>query len=109
VGNLSGGNQQKVSIGKALAADPRVILLNEPTRGIDVDAKQEIYKLIRGLANQGVAVLIYSSDMMEIIGLCDRVLTFYEGRLTYEMTGDDINEENIMYGQMNLQPADKNK
>lgn len=73
VGTLSGGNQQKVVIGKALAANPKVILFNEPTRGIDVEAKQEIYRLIRSLVESGTAVILYSSDIMEIIGLCDCV------------------------------------
>lgn len=102
VGNLSGGNQQKVSIGKTLGGSPKVVLLNEPTRGIDVEAKQEIYKLIRQLANSGVAVLIYTSDMMETIGLCDRIITLYEGRITGELTGSNITEEKIMAGAMNL-------
>ena len=100
--NLSGGNQQKVSVGKSLAALPKVLFLNEPTRGIDVEAKQEIYRLIRKLANEGVAVAVYSSDLMEVIGLSDRVLTLYEGRITSELTGEDINEERIMFGAMNI-------
>ncbi len=102
VGNLSGGNQQKVSIGKSLAGEPRVLLLNEPTRGIDVEAKQEIYRLIRRLASEGTGVLIFTSDMMEVIGLSDRVITMYEGRITGELSGDEINEELIMRGAMNL-------
>lgn len=102
VGNLSGGNQQKVAIGKTLSDLPKVILLNEPTRGIDVEAKQEIYRLIRDLANKGVAVLMYTSDMMETIGLSDRVITMYEGRITGELTGDELTEEKIMYGAMDL-------
>ena len=102
VGNLSGGNQQKVSIGKTLSDEPKVVLLNEPTRGIDVEAKQEIYKLIRSLSDSGVAVLVYTSDMMETIGLSDRVITIFEGRITGELTGADITEEKIMAGAMNL-------
>ncbi|OUQ26582.1 sugar ABC transporter ATP-binding protein [Lachnoclostridium sp. An131] len=102
--NLSGGNQQKVSIGKILEDVPKVLLLNEPTRGIDVEAKQEIYRLLRSLADEGVAILCYTSDMMETIGLCDRVLTLYEGRITGELgerEGALITEENIMRGAMN--------
>ena len=95
-GNLSGGNQQKVVIGKSLAIRPKVLIFNEPTRGIDVEAKQEIYQLLRRLAAEGIAVLMYSSDMLEVIGLSDRVLPMYEGRITAELTGDDINEETIM-------------
>ena len=102
VGNLSGGNQQKVSIGKNLADEPKVLLLNEPTRGIDVEAKQEIYKLIRKLADEGVGIIVYTSDMMEVIGISDRVVTMYEGKLTGEYRKDEINEVSIMQGAMNL-------
>jgi ABC-type sugar transport system ATPase subunit len=101
-GNLSGGNQQKVSIGKNLASEPKVLILNEPTRGIDVEAKQEIYKLIRELADSGVAVLVYTSDMMEVIGLSDRVMTMYEGRITSTLEKNEVNELSIMQGAMNL-------
>ena len=96
VGNLSGGNQQKVSIGKSLATHPKVLLLNEPTRGIDVEAKQEIYRLIRKEAEEGIGVIMFSSDMMELIGLSDRIITMYEGRITGELSGDEIREEVIM-------------
>jgi len=99
---LSGGNQQKVAIGKSLEDMPKVLLLNEPTRGIDVQAKQEIYKLMRKLANNGVAILCYTSDMMETIGLCDRVITLFEGRITGELSGAEITEEIIMRGAMNV-------
>ena len=102
VGNLSGGNQQKVSIGKSLATHPKVLLLNEPTRGIDVEAKQEIYRLIRKEAEEGIGVIMFSSDMMELIGLSDRIITMYEGRITGELSGDEICEEVIMRGAMNL-------
>ena len=95
---LSGGNQQKVVIGKSLAAEPKVILFNEPTRGIDVEAKQEIYRMIRSLATQGTAILIYSSDIIEVVGMCDRVLTLYEGRITASLQQTNINEEQIMRG-----------
>ena len=102
VGNLSGGNQQKVSIGKSLATHPKVLLLNEPTRGIDVEAKQEIYRLIRKEAEEGIGVIMFSSDMMELIGLSDRIITMYEGRITGELSGNEIREEVIMRGAMNL-------
>ena len=105
--NLSGGNQQKVSVGKSLAAQPKVLFLNEPTRGIDVEAKQEIYRLIRHLADNGVAVAVYSSDLMEVIGMSDRVVTMYEGRITSELTGADINEEKIMFGAMNVRSEEE--
>ncbi|MCD8197084.1 MAG: sugar ABC transporter ATP-binding protein [Lachnospiraceae bacterium] len=102
VGNLSGGNQQKVAIGKVLNDLPKVILLNEPTRGIDVEAKQEIYRLIRRLASEGIAVLLYTSDMMETIGLSDRVITMYEGHITGELSSSELTEERIMFGAMGL-------
>ena len=81
VGTLSGGNQQKVVIGKWLMTAPRIILLNDPTRGIDVGTKQEIYQLLRRLADEGAAILLYSTDYDELIGCCDRVLVFYDGRI----------------------------
>ena len=98
VGNLSGGNQQKVVLGRACAINPKVLLFNEPTRGIDVDSKQEIYTLMREYAERGVVVIIYSSDMLEVIGLCDKVITMYEGRITDVFEGDSMTEENILLG-----------
>ncbi len=78
-GSLSGGNQQKVVLAKWLAMKPRVIILDEPTRGIDVGAKVEIYRLMRGLADAGVAILMISSDMEEVIGVSDRIAVMHEG------------------------------
>lgn len=97
VGNLSGGNQQKVVLGKWLSLKPKVLLLDEPTRGIDVGAKQEIYQLMDQLAAQGIAVLFVSSEMEEIIGMSDRVLVMHEGRITGELPGDQLSEESIMH------------
>jgi ribose transport system ATP-binding protein len=97
VGNLSGGNQQKVVLGKWLALKPRVLLLDEPTRGIDVGAKQEIYQLMDELAGQGIAVLFVSSEMEEIIGMSDRVIVMHEGRITGELIRQDLSEESIMH------------
>jgi ribose transport system ATP-binding protein len=94
---LSGGNQQKVVLGKALALQPRVLLLDEPTRGIDVGAKQEIYKVMEELARQGVAILFVSSEMEEILGLSDRVLVMHEGRLTGELARRELREEAVMH------------
>jgi ribose transport system ATP-binding protein len=93
---LSGGNQQKVVLGKWLCLNPRLLLLDEPTRGIDVGAKEEIYKLIDELAGRGVAILFASSEMEEIMGLSDRVLVMHEGRITGELARAEINEEAIM-------------
>ncbi len=94
--NLSGGNQQKVVLGKWLAMKPRVLLLDEPTRGIDVGAKQEIYQLMDELAGEGLAILFVSSEMEEIIGMSDRVLVMHEGRLTGQLNRDQLTEEAIM-------------
>ena len=93
---LSGGNQQKVVIGKWLAMNPRVLLLDEPTRGIDVGAKQEIYGLMEKLAGQGVAILFASSEMEEVIGMSDRTLVMHEGRITGELKREELSEEAIM-------------
>lgn len=96
VGSLSGGNQQKVVLGKWLALQPQVLLLDEPTRGIDVGAKHEIYELMDELAAQGMAVLFVSSEMDEIIGMSDRVIVMHEGRITGQLTSDELTEEAVM-------------
>ena len=96
VGMLSGGNQQKIMIGKALSIRPKLIIFDEPTRGIDVGSKAEIYKTLRNLATEGVGVIVISSELPEIIGLCDRVCVLYEGRLCGEVKNEDINEQTII-------------
>ena len=93
---LSGGNQQKVVLGKWLCLQPRVLLLDEPTRGIDVGAKEEIYKLMDQLAGRGVAILFASSEMEEIIGLSDRVLVMHEGRIASALDRAEVSEESVM-------------
>lgn len=93
---LSGGNQQKVVLGKWLAMRPKVLLLDEPTRGIDIGAKREIYALMEELAGQGVAILFVSSEMEEVIGMSDRVLVMHEGRIAGELGREDLGEEAIM-------------
>ena len=93
---LSGGNQQKVALAKWLALSPKILILDEPTRGIDVGSKSEIYKLIRKLADQGMGVIMVSSELEEIIGLSDRVLVMHEGRCTGVLAREEISEENIM-------------
>lgn len=93
---LSGGNQQKVVIGKWLAMEPKVLLLDEPTRGIDVGAKQEIYGLMEDLAKQGVAILFVSSELEEVMGMSDRTLVMHEGQITGELSRDQLSEEAIM-------------
>lgn len=94
--SLSGGNQQKVMIAKWLAINPKILILDEPTRGIDVGAKAEIHNLLRELAKSGIGIILISSELPEIIGMCDRVLVMREGRITGELSGDNITEENIM-------------
>jgi ribose transport system ATP-binding protein len=93
---LSGGNQQKVVIGKWLALNPRVLLLDEPTRGIDVGAKQEIYALLEQLAVEGVAILFVSSEMEEILRLSDRALIMHQGHIAGELKPDELSEEAVM-------------
>ena len=93
---LSGGNQQKVVLGKWLALKPRVLLLDEPTRGIDVGAKQEIYRLMEQLAGQGVAIVFVSSEMEEILGMSDRALVMHEGRIAGELARAQLSEEAVM-------------
>jgi len=94
--NLSGGNQQKVCLAKALINEPEVLLLDEPTRGIDVGAKLEIYRLISDLAKEGKSIIFVSSELPEVIGCSDRVYSMANGRITQEFIGDAINEENIL-------------
>jgi len=96
VSSLSGGNQQKIAIAKWLIDPPKVMLLDEPTRGVDVGARHEIYLALRRLADRGVAILIVSSDMEEVIGIADRVLVMHENRITGELTGNHITEQAIM-------------
>jgi len=95
-GALSGGNQQKVALAKWLAMKPQVMILDEPTRGIDIGAKFEIYKLMRGLADAGVAVLMISSDMEEVIGVSDRIVVMHEGAISGELSRDRFSEENVL-------------
>jgi ribose transport system ATP-binding protein len=96
VGTLSGGNQQKVVLAKWLSMKPKVMMFDEPTRGIDVGSKSEIYGLMRALADSGVAVLMISSDMEEVIGVSDRILVMEEGAIGGILTRDQFSEENVM-------------
>ncbi len=95
VATLSGGNQQKVLVGRCLALEPGLLLLDEPTRGVDVGAKSEIYQLIDGLARRGMAVILVTSELPELLGLADRILVMREGRLVGELPGDAREEEVI--------------
>ena len=96
VGNLSGGNQQKLLLAKTMLAKPRIVIIDEPTRGIDIGTKQQIYEFIHDLAARGTSVIVVSSEMQEVIGLSDRVLVMREGRIAGELSGDDITEARII-------------
>ena len=103
VGSLSGGNQQKVVIAKWLMNQPRIILLNDPTRGIDVGTKQEMYVLLRKLADAGAAILFYSTDYDELIGCCNRVLVLYDGAIKRELAGAAITEKALIASALNIE------
>ena len=94
--NLSGGNQQKVVLAKWLASNPKVLILDEPTRGIDVGAKSEVYAIMDDLAQQGIGIIMISSEMPEILAISDRILVMYEGRMMGELTRSEATQERIM-------------
>jgi ribose transport system ATP-binding protein len=96
ISSLSGGNQQKCLVGKWLSLEPKVIIMDEPTRGIDVGAKAEIHNLLRNLAESGVGVIIVSSELPEVLGVSDRIAVIHEGRMAGILSGDTATEENIM-------------
>ena len=95
-GNLSGGNQQKVVLSKWLANNPRVIILDEPTRGIDVAAKAEIYAIIDALAASGVCIIMISSELPEIVNMCNRCYVMCEGKITGEISENEFSQETMM-------------
>ena len=94
-GSLSGGNQQKIVIGRSLATDPGVVILDEPTRGIDAAARGDVYHIIHQLREQGLSILLISSDMEELEELADRVVTMYQGRVNAQFQKADINQDNL--------------
>jgi ribose transport system ATP-binding protein len=94
-GTFSGGNQQKIVLAKWLMADSRVLLLFDPTRGVDIGTKQEIYGLMRRFADTGRAILFYSTELPELMGLCDRVLVMYRGRIVAQLAKDTLTEDRI--------------
>jgi ribose transport system ATP-binding protein len=96
VSQLSGGNQQKVLLASRLNFDPAVLLIDEPTRGVDVGAREQIYTLLRSLADDGMAIVVASSDLLEIRSLCDRVLVMRTGRIVGELESNQLDEEQIM-------------
>jgi inositol transport system ATP-binding protein len=93
---LSGGNQQKVIIGRWLLSNPKILILDEPTRGIDVGSKAEIHSLICRLAKQGVSIILVSSEMPEILGISDRIIVVREGRLVFETVREEASQELLM-------------
>lgn len=97
VSSLSGGNQQKVLFAKLLNVKPNIMFIDEPTRGIDIGAKSEIHKLLRNLANEGIGIIMISSELPEVIGMCDRVLVIHEGNLSGEITDSEISETGIIH------------
>jgi ABC-type sugar transport system ATPase subunit len=97
VGNLSGGNQQKVVVGKWLMTHPKVLFLDEPTRGIDVGAKIEIYNIMNQLVEQGVCIVMISSELPEILGISDRILVMHMGRLVGDLSWKEGTQEKVMY------------
>ncbi len=96
IGSLSGGNQQKVVLGKALATNPKIVILDEPTRGIDAGARGDVYRIINELRAQGVGILLISSDIEEVVSLSDRVVTMYQGRINHTFKGESITVDNLM-------------
>ncbi len=98
---LSGGNQQKVVLGKWLAKKPQIIIMDEPTRGIDVSAKSEIYEIMNRLTGEGCSIIMVSSELPEIIGMCDRVVVMMEGEITATLDRDELTQEKIMYHSLN--------
>ena len=93
---LSGGNQQKVIIAKWIGNDPEILLCDEPTRGIDVGAKAEVYKILRDISASGIGVLMVSSELPELLAVCDRILVMHEGKMTGELSREEASEEAIM-------------
>ena len=104
-GKLSGGNQQKLLLAKTMLTEPRIVIIDEPTRGIDVGTKRQIYAFIRRLAEEGRSVIVISSEMPEVIGLSDRVLVMREGRAAGIVEGDALTEETIVRLAMGVKEA----
>lgn len=96
VGKLSGGNQQKVVLSKWIMNNPKLLILDEPTRGIDVGAKYEIYKIMNELVQQGVGIVLISSELPEVLGMSDRILVMCEGEITGEFTREEATQEKVM-------------
>ncbi|CAL9334596.1 Ribose import ATP-binding protein RbsA [Nocardiopsis dassonvillei] len=106
VSTLSGGNQQKVVLAKWLSTEPRVLFIDEPTRGIDVGTKAEVHRLLSALAGQGLAIVMVSSELPEVLGMADRVLVMHEGRITAELDRAEADEESVMYAATGQRPSE---
>lgn len=106
VSTLSGGNQQKVVLAKWLSTEPRVLFIDEPTRGIDVGTKAEVHRLLSELAGEGLAIVMVSSELPEVLGMADRVLVMHEGRVTAELDRDEADEETVMYAATGQRPSE---
>lgn len=100
--NFSGGNQQKIIIAKWLARNPHILVMDEPTRGIDVNAKAEIYNIMNGLTEQGMSIIMVSSEMAELMGVCDRIMVMYEGKFVDEFMRDEFDEQNLAKAQSGI-------
>ena len=96
VGSLSGGNQQKVLLSKWMFTDPQVLFLDEPTRGIDVGAKYEIYQIMNDMLEEGKGIVMISSELPELIGMCDRIYVMHEGKIVGEFSADEVTQEKVM-------------
>jgi len=96
VSSLSGGNQQKVSLSKSLALNPEILILHEPTRGVDIQTRFEIYKVLRSLVSEGMTIIVISSEAVELLGLCDRIAVMYEGQVKGVLEGDKVTEDNLI-------------
>ena len=102
VSSLSGGNAQKVVIGKWLLRQPSLLLLDDPTKGVDVGTKAEFYALLTRLCEEGKTILFYSSDDEELIGLCDRVMVLHDGKIYAELTGSTLTHENLVAASLGV-------
>lgn len=96
IGELSGGNQQKVILARWLVAHPKVLILDEPTKGIDVGSKSEIYQIICNLAKQGIGIIVVSSELPEVLGVCDRIIVMCQGRITGELMREEATEKKVL-------------
>lgn len=104
IGRLSGGNQQKAILAKCLLLNPQILILDEPTRGIDIGAKQEIYLLINQLVQQGIAVIVISSELPEVLGISDRVLAMHQGSLEADLPNHGLTQEQVMEAALRSVP-----